>query len=42
MIGPNAYRLTDSMQFISDIKERRLGIDPNFFFNFVDIRDVAA
>jgi dihydroflavonol-4-reductase len=42
MIGPNAARLTDSMQFISDIKNKRLAIDPNFFFNFVDVRDVAA
>lgn len=42
MIGPNTTRFTDSMQFISDIKNKRLGIDPNFFFNFVDVRDVAA
>lgn len=41
MIGPNANRLTDTMQFIDGIRKNELSVNPNFFFNFVDVRDVA-
>ena len=41
MIGPHANRLTDTMQFIETIRTNKLLIDPHFFFNFVDVRDVA-
>ncbi len=41
MIGPNAARLTDTMKFIEDIQTKSLPFNPNFFFNFVDVRDVA-
>ena len=41
MVGPNAYRLTDTMQFLENIRRNKLLVNPNFFFNFVDVRDVA-
>ena len=41
MIGPFANRLTDTMQFLDTIRKNELPINPNFFFNFVDVRDVA-
>lgn len=41
MIGPNAYGLTDTMGFIDSIHKRAVPLDPNFHFNFVDVRDVA-
>ncbi|MCW2291082.1 MULTISPECIES: NAD-dependent epimerase/dehydratase family protein [Pseudomonas] len=41
IIGPNATRLTDTMGFLAAVLDRRLVIDPNFHFNFVDVRDVA-
>jgi len=41
MIGPNASRLTDTMKFIKNIQTKSLPFNPNFFFNFVDVRDVA-
>jgi dihydroflavonol-4-reductase len=41
MIGPHANRLTDTMQFIETIRTNKLLVDPHFFFNFVDVRDVA-
>jgi len=41
MIGPNAERLTDTMSFVETVRQRRLPLDPNFHFNFVDVRDVA-
>lgn len=41
MIGPNATRLTDTMQFIETIRKHQLSVNPDFFFNFVDVRDVA-
>jgi len=41
MIGPNASGLTDTMKFIKDIHTKSLPFNPNFFFNFVDVRDVA-
>ena len=41
MIGPNADRLTDTMSFLESVQGRRVPLDPNFHFNFVDVRDVA-
>ena len=42
MIGPHAYRLTDTMALIDTIEKNALPLDPNFHFNFVDVRDVAS
>lgn len=41
MVGPNAQRLTDTMAFIDSIHKKAVPLDPNFHFNFVDVRDVA-
>jgi dihydroflavonol-4-reductase len=42
MIGPHAYRLTDTMAFIDSVEKKAVPLDPNFHFNFVDVRDVAS
>lgn len=41
MIGPNAQHLTDTMAFLDDIARKRVPLNPGFYFNFVDVRDVA-
>ncbi|KAI2680203.1 NAD-dependent epimerase/dehydratase family protein [Pseudomonas sp. TNT3] len=41
IIGPHATRLTDTMGFLAAVLARKLPLDPNFHFNFVDVRDVA-
>lgn len=41
MIGPHAYRLTDTMAFVDSVHKQAVPLDPNFHFNFVDVRDVA-
>ncbi|HWP17525.1 MAG TPA: NAD-dependent epimerase/dehydratase family protein [Burkholderiaceae bacterium] len=41
MVGPHATRLTDSMAFLDALQRRALPFDPDFHFNFVDVRDVA-
>ena len=41
IIGPHATRLTDTMGFLASVLARKLVLDPNFHFNFVDVRDVA-
>jgi len=42
MVGPNCYgHLTPTMGFLTKILKNQLPLDPNFKFNFVDIRDVA-
>ncbi|NMZ09728.1 NAD-dependent epimerase/dehydratase family protein [Pseudomonas proteolytica] len=41
IIGPHATRLTDTMGFLAAVLARKLVLDPNFHFNFVDVRDVA-
>lgn len=41
IIGPHATRLTDTMGFLAAVLARKLVLDPNFYFNFVDVRDVA-
>lgn len=42
MVGPNAGRLTDTLDFLHALKSRKVPLDPGFHFNFVDVRDVAA
>lgn len=41
IIGPHAERLTDTMGFLAAVLIRKLVLDPDFHFNFVDVRDVA-
>lgn len=41
MIGRSIDRLTDTMIFLESVRTKTLPIDPNFFFNFVDVQDVA-
>lgn len=41
MVGPHAQQLTDTMGFLESIRTRQVPLDPNFHFNFVDVRDVA-
>ncbi|WP_447903004.1 NAD-dependent epimerase/dehydratase family protein [Pseudomonas serbica] len=41
IIGPHATRLTDTMGFLAAVLARKMVLDPNFYFNFVDVRDVA-
>lgn len=41
MVGPHAQRLTDTMGLLDDVLRNRLPLDPSFYFNFVDVRDVA-
>jgi len=41
MIGANIGRFTDTMNFVHDIYKKDLPFDPNFYFNFVDVSDVA-
>ena len=42
MIGPNCFgHLTPTMEFLTKILTNQIPFDPNFNFNFVDIRDIA-
>lgn len=41
MIGPDCMRLTPTMQLLKDIISGQLSVNPGFYFNFVDVRDVA-
>lgn len=41
IIGPHAERLTDTMGFLAAVLAHKLVLDPDFHFNFVDVRDVA-
>ncbi|HEX7043095.1 MAG TPA: NAD-dependent epimerase/dehydratase family protein [Burkholderiales bacterium] len=41
IVGPHAARLTDTMAFLDALQRRALPFDPDFHFNFVDVRDVA-
>lgn len=41
MIGPNAYALTDTMEFVEMVRTKQIPMNPNFHFNFIDVRDVA-
>lgn len=42
IVGPYAHRLTDTMKFLQTLRTGKLPLDPDFHFNFVDVRDVAA
>lgn len=41
IVGPHAHRLTDTMKFLQTVQAGKLPLDPDFHFNFVDVRDVA-
>jgi len=41
MVGPHAHRLTDTMRFLAMLQQDQVPLDPDFHFNFVDVRDVA-
>ncbi|MFG6490401.1 NAD-dependent epimerase/dehydratase family protein [Roseateles sp. BYS78W] len=41
LVGPYAHRLTDTMKFLQTVRQGKLPLDPDFHFNFVDVRDVA-
>jgi dihydroflavonol-4-reductase len=42
MVGPNCHKLTPTMEFVDLLLRNQLPFDPQFFFNFVDVRDVAS
>lgn len=42
IVGPYAHRLTDTMKFLQTVADGKLPLDPDFHFNFVDVRDVAG
>jgi dihydroflavonol-4-reductase len=42
MIGRNCLRMTATMDLLRTIVEGRLPVNPGFFFNFVDVMDVAT
>lgn len=41
MIGGDCYNLTPTMKLLSTILNNKLSGDPQFYFNFVDVEDVA-
>lgn len=41
MIGEHCFKLTPTMELFHTILSRRLDVNPGFWFNFVDVRDVA-
>lgn len=41
MIGANCYRPTPTMELFQTILDGKLDADPGFWFNFVDVREVA-
>lgn len=41
MIGEHCYRLTPTMELLQTILAGKLDTDPGFWFNFVDVKDVA-
>jgi len=42
LIGPHCYgHMTPSMGFLANVMENQIPIDPNFYFNYVDVRDIA-
>lgn len=42
MIGPDIYgHLTPTMGFLDSVVKNQLPLDPNFAFNYVDVKDVA-
>jgi dihydroflavonol-4-reductase len=41
MLGEHCYRLTPTMELLQIVLDGKLDIDPGFWFNFIDVRDVA-
>lgn len=41
MVGPYSFRLTDTMNYLDALLNKRIPFNLNFHFNFVDVRDVA-
>ena len=41
MVGAHCYRLTPTMELLQTVLDGRLKDEPGFWFNFVDVRDVA-
>lgn len=41
IVGPIGNRPTDTMRFLESVIAHQLPINPNFYFNFVDVRDVT-
>ena len=42
LVGPHCYgHMTPSMGFLAKLMKNQIPIDPNFYFNYVDIRDIA-
>jgi len=42
LIGPHCYgHMTPSMGFIANVMKNQIPIDPNFYFNYVDVREIA-
>lgn len=41
MLGPNSRKLTPTMEYMDLVLRNKLPFDPQFFFNFVDVRDVS-
>jgi dihydroflavonol-4-reductase len=41
MIGGHCYRLTPTMELLQIVLDGKLDVDPGFWFNFIDVRDVA-
>ncbi len=42
IIGPHAYTLSSTMNYLYTVLKQEVPIDVNFYFNWVDVRDVAA
>jgi dihydroflavonol-4-reductase len=42
LVGPHCYgHMTPSMGFLASIMENKIPIDPNFYFNYVDVQEIA-
>ncbi len=41
MLGEHCYRLTPTMELLQIVLDGKLDVDPGFWFNFIDVRDVA-
>ena len=42
LVGPHCYgHMTPSMGFLANVMENKIPIDPNFYFNYVDVQEIA-
>jgi dihydroflavonol-4-reductase len=42
LVGPHCYgHMTPSMGFLANVMKNQVPIDPNFYFNYVDVREIA-